>query len=87
MGLVVKHDPKLFVDYPDFERCFLTVYGEDGKQYDCWTLRMTNPTDYIRPTKDYWALIDNGMVNNKLPEDYIQSIRETFESSIPCKSE
>ena len=48
-GIIFKHDPKYFVDYEGFERCFLTVYGADGKTYECWTLRMTKPGMAVRP--------------------------------------
>ena len=44
LGLVFEHPEKHFdEDYDDFERCAVTVHGDDGKTYDCWTYRMTRP--------------------------------------------
>src|SRR6187397_226481 len=38
LGIVVEHPARHFEeDYDDFERCFVTVHGDDGKTYDCWT--------------------------------------------------
>lgn len=48
-GIIFEHDPKYFREYPGFERFFLTVYGDDGKMYECWSLRMIDPGVAMRP--------------------------------------
>ena len=52
LGVVFEHEPNQFnEDYDDFERFFLTVRGDDGKVYDCWTYRLINPGMAMRPPK------------------------------------
>ena len=48
LGLVFEDDG-LTDDYDDFERFAITVHGDDGKSYDCWTYRMTTPGKPMRP--------------------------------------
>lgn len=85
LGIVVEHPPKHFEeDYDDFERCFLTVLGDDGKTYDCWTYRMSNPGQPMRPPNFYWQHIPDGMVEQQLPQDYIDSVQATYEAAAPC---
>jgi hypothetical protein len=83
-GIVVKHDPKYFVDYEGFERFFLTVYGCDGHIYDCWSLRMTNPGIPVRPPVYYWNHIKNGLLYYDFPNDYTKKVLEVYEKSLPC---
>ena len=71
-------------DYDDFERCFLTVHGDDGKVYDCFTYRLINPGIAMRPPNYYWEHIPNGARHWKLPPDYIAKIEEIYNSAQPC---
>lgn len=85
LGLIFKHDPKHYEeDYDDFERCSLTVYGEDGKVYDCWTYRLITPGIAMRPPNYYWEHIPTGLKNWDFPEEYIQSVLETYNAAVPC---
>ncbi len=83
-GIIFEHDPRYFREYPGFERFFLTVYGDDGKMYECWSLRMTGPGSAMRPPDYYWKHIADGLSRCNFPEDYVRSIYETYESALPC---
>jgi hypothetical protein len=83
-GVVFEHPEANFqVDYPDFERCFLTVYGEDGKTYDCWTYRMTSPGENVRPPDFYWAHVPAGLAAWDFPEDYVEGVLKDYEAAKP----
>lgn len=86
-GIIVRHDPKYFIDYEGFERCFLTVYGDDGRMYDCWTLRMISPGVAMRPPNFYWNHIILGLKNSGFPEEYTEKIIELYERALPCPLE
>ena len=83
-GIIARHDPKYFVDYPGFERCFLTVYGDDGKMYDCWTLRMNSLGSAVRPPDYYWNHILKGLKEYNFSEAYTQKIIDMYEKALPC---
>ena len=84
-GIIFKHDPKYFVDYEGFERCFLTVYGADGKTYECWTLRMTKTGMAVRPPHYYWKHITIGLKLCSFPSDYVSGIYNMYEKALPCE--
>ena len=71
-------------DFDDFERCFLTVRGDDGNVYDCFTYRLTNPGVAMRPPDYYWQHIPKGARDWNLPPDYIVKIEEIYNSALPC---
>lgn len=85
LGIIVRHDPKHFAeDYDDFERCFLTAYGDDGKVYDCWTYRMTHPGTPMRPPNFYWQHIPDGMKELNFPKAYVGLVNATYQAAAPC---
>ena len=86
LGLVYQHGPEYFeeADYDDFERCYVTVYGDDGKMYDCWTLRMSDPGKEIRPPNYYWENVPKGLKDWEFPEEYIQLVFKTYDEAMPC---
>ncbi len=85
LGLVVRHPDEHFTeDYDDFERCFLTVHGEDGKAYDCWTYRLIDPGIAMRPPNYYWDHIPAGMKELGFPEGYVKLVLGTYEAAAPC---
>ncbi|MEZ0168065.1 gamma-glutamylcyclotransferase family protein [Microvirga sp. TS319] len=85
LGVVFKHDPKHFEeDYDDFERCLLTIYGDDGKMYDCWTYRLITPGIAMRPPNFYWEHIPAGLKQWDFPEEYIQEVLKTYEEAAEC---
>lgn len=85
LGVVFTHTPAQFEqDYDDFERFFLTVHGDDGKAYDCWTYRLTKPGVAMRPPTFYWDHIPLGLKQWKFPQSYIDSVLATYEAAAPC---
>ncbi len=85
LGIVVKHPEKHFgEDYDDFERCFLTIRGDDGKAYDCWTYRLSQPGEPMRPPNFYWQHIPDGMAELGFPKDYVDSVLATFHAAAEC---
>jgi len=84
-GVVFEHPEHHFdEDYDDFERCAVTVHGDDGKSYDCWTYRMTRPGVPMRPPNFYWQHIPDGLKHWGFPQDYIASVLATYEAAAPC---
>jgi hypothetical protein len=85
LGVVFEHDERHFAeDYDDFERCAVTVHGDDGRAYDCWTYRMTRPGVAMRPPDFYWEHIPQGMRNFGFPDDYVKSVLKTYQDALPC---
>ena len=85
LGVVFEHDGMHFNDeYDDFERCTVTVVDNAGNTYDCWTYRLITPGIEMRPPNYYWNHIPKGMRDHNFPEEYIQSVLDTFESAAEC---
>ena len=85
LGAVFEHDERHFTeDYDDFERCAVTVHGDDGKAYDCWTYRMTDPGIAMRPPNFYWEHIPKGLANLGFPSDYVAAVQATYDRAAPC---
>jgi hypothetical protein len=84
-GVVFEHENTHFSDdYDDFERCTVTVIGDDGKTYDCWTYRLTTPGIPMRPPHFYWNHIPKGMRDHGFPEAYVKSVLDTYEAAAEC---
>jgi hypothetical protein len=83
LGLVFEDDG-LTDDYDDFERFALTVHGDDGKAYDCWTYRMTHPGQPMRPPNFYWQHIPDGLEAHRFPRDYIAKVQAVYDAAAPC---
>ena len=87
LGVVFEHPEKHFdEDYDDFERCAVTVHGDDGKVYDCWTYRMTRPGVPMRPPNFYWQHIPDGMKAHGFPQPYVDSVLATYEAPRPARA-
>jgi hypothetical protein len=71
-------------DYDDFERCFLTVRGDDGNIYDCFTYRLTEPGVAMRPPDYYWRHIPKGAAAWNFPSEYQAKLRRTYDEALPC---
>lgn len=85
LGVVFVHDSKHFAeDYDDFERCCVTIYGDDGKFYDCWTYRLIAPGIPMRPPNFYWEHIPKGMRQWGFPQEYIDAVEAEFAAAAPC---
>lgn len=84
-GVVFAHpDADFDVDFPGFERYFLTVHGEDGKAYDCWTYRLTEPAEHVRPPDFYWQHVPAGLAAWQFPEHVSRSVLAEYEAARPC---
>lgn len=85
LGIIVEHDPQHFEeDYDDFDRICLTVYGDDGKIYDCWTYTLSRPGIAMRPPNYYWEHIPEGMKQWHFPAEYVNQVQRTYEAAAPC---
>lgn len=84
LGCVIEHDESKFVDYPDFLRVAVTVHGEDGNIYDCWTWILDDPGIPMKPPKNYWEHVDIGLDNYEFPADYKQAIYDMYNASADC---
>ena len=85
LGMVFEHSPEHFgEDYEDFERFSLTVHGDDGKAYDCWTYRMTDPGIAMRPPDFYWQHIPDGLKAHRFPQAYTDAVLATYNKAAPC---
>lgn len=83
-GVVFEHPAADFdVDFPGFERYFLTVYGEDGNTYDCWTYRLSNPMDHVRPPDFYWHHVPAGLSAWDFSEEVANGLLAEYESARP----
>lgn len=71
-------------DYDDFERCFLTVRGDDGKIYDCFTYRLIEPGVKMRPPEYYGQHVHRGAKSWNFPLDYRAKLRKTYDEALPC---
>jgi len=83
-GVVFEHPDEAFeIDHPAFERCFLTVYGEDGITYDCWTYRLISPGEKIRPPNFYWAHVPAGLDRWQFPTSVAKDLMTEYEEARP----
>lgn len=85
LGIIVEHPEEYFTEeFDDFDRCFLTVHGDDGKAYDTWTYRLTTPGIAMRPPNYYWQHIPDGMKELNFPADYVAEVMATFNAAAEC---
>ena len=85
LGIIVRHPDKYFDDqYDDFRKCFLTVRGDDGKTYDCWTFVLSRPGILMRPPDFYWQYIQDGMAELRFPQGYVDSVVNAYKTAEPC---
>lgn len=85
LGVVFTHGPDRFEeDYDDFERCCMTVYGDDGKTYDCWTYRLLRPGIEMRPPNFYWEHIPAGFEQFGFPKDYVEKVKGVYQAAAEC---
>lgn len=84
-GVVFAHPEENFeVDHPGFERYFLTVYGEDGKTYDCWTYKLSAPSEHVQPPNFYWQHVPAGLSAWEFPEEVSKGLLEAYAAAKPC---
>ncbi|UXM96078.1 gamma-glutamylcyclotransferase [Bartonella sp. HY329] len=85
LGAVFEHPPEHFEeDFDDFERCCMTVYGDDGKMYDCWTYRLSRPGIEMRPPNFYWEHIPEGFKQFNFPQEYVGKVINVYNDAAEC---
>jgi hypothetical protein len=85
LGLVYEVDEaRLKDEFEDFDIIFLTVHGDDGNAYDCFTYVLSEPGVPMRPPKYYWNHVPQGLRAWKFPASYTASVEQTYEDALPC---
>jgi hypothetical protein len=84
-GLVYAYpESESTIDFDDFERCFLTVRGDDGNVYDCFTYRLIEPGIAMRPPDHYVKHVFEGAKAWNLPSEYQSKLHKTYDEAAPC---
>ncbi|MFT4215515.1 MAG: gamma-glutamylcyclotransferase family protein [Microbacterium sp.] len=68
----------------DYDLVFLTVLGDDGVHYDCFTYSMSDPGILQRPPRYYWELVIDGFAEQRFAEEDLERLRKMFDESAPC---
>lgn len=85
LGLVYElPEEEAYATYDDFELCFMTVHGDDGRAYDCYSYRQTAPGIPMRPPDFYWRHIPKGLRVWEFPPEYIAKVEAIYESAAEC---
>lgn len=85
VGLVYEcDDTRLKDDFEDFDIVFLTVAGDDGNYYDCFTYILSSPGVPMRPPKFYWNHVPVGMRRWKFAPTYIEQVEKTYDEAAEC---
>ncbi|MFC4118760.1 gamma-glutamylcyclotransferase [Nonomuraea zeae] len=77
-------DAHLKDDFDDFDIVFLTVQGDDGKHYDCFTYVLSQPGIRMRPPRFYWERVPQGLAEQEFPADYRAEVQQTFDEAAEC---
>jgi hypothetical protein len=84
-GIVFEVDDKhLQEDFDDFDIIYLTVHGNDGAVYDCFTYILTNPGIPMRPPEYYWRHIPEGLKEQNFPAEYHAVVQATYDEAAEC---
>ncbi|MCT9934455.1 hypothetical protein N5079_30045 [Planotetraspora sp. A-T 1434] len=63
---------------------FLSVYGDDGAVYDCWTYCLNNPGEPMKVPDYEWDHILTGIEAWTLPRSYGDELRATYDAAEAC---
>lgn len=84
-GIVFECDDSRMKDeFEDFDTIFLTVHGDDGVAYDCFTLVLSEPGIRMRPPRFYWERIPGGLAEQNFPADYQAEVQRIFDEAAEC---
>jgi hypothetical protein len=84
-GMVYEvNDDRVNDDFDDFVIVYLTVKGDDGKYYDCFTYVLTDPGIAIRPPRYYWERVPAGFAEQKFPQEYQDELQRIFDEAAEC---
>lgn len=71
-------------DFDDFDIVFLTVHGDNGVAYDCFTYVLTSPGMPMRPPDYYWQHIPRGLEEQNFDPAYRAQIQATYDAAAEC---
>ncbi|MFT4306986.1 MAG: hypothetical protein QM604_08860 [Microbacterium sp.] len=77
-------DARVNDDFDDFDIIFLTVKGEGGNYYDCFTYVLWQPGKPMRPPRYFWERVPAGFEEQGFPKEYIDTIWATFNECAEC---
>ncbi|MCX4097121.1 hypothetical protein [Nocardia sp. alder85J] len=84
-GIVFEVDAAHLADhFDDFDIVFLTVRGDDGRSYDCFTYVLTRPGARMRPPRFYWERVPAGLAEQRFPADYQREVQDIFDEAAEC---
>jgi hypothetical protein len=84
-GIVFEVDDSHLEDhFDDFDIVYLTVAGDDGKWYDCFTYVLSKPGIRMRPPRYYWERVPNGLAEQQFPPEYQNEVQRTFDEAAEC---
>ncbi|MFT4029290.1 MAG: gamma-glutamylcyclotransferase family protein [Protaetiibacter sp.] len=77
-------DERLGEQAPDYDLVFLTVLGDDGAHYDCFSYAMSDPGIRQRPPRYYWELVINGFKEQGFSAADLERLERMFDESAEC---
>ncbi|MFT3797640.1 gamma-glutamylcyclotransferase family protein [Microbacterium sp.] len=77
-------DRRLSERAPDYDLLFLTVRGDDGVHYDCFTYAMSAPGIRQRPPRYYWDLVIDGFREQGFAQEDLDRLQTMFDESAEC---
>lgn len=84
-GMVFEvNDDRVNDDFDDFGIIAITVHGDDGKAYDCFTYDLLQPGIPMRPPNFYWRHVPEGLAEQNFPADYVATVNDIFNKASPC---
>ncbi|BBH68717.1 hypothetical protein ACTI_54020 [Actinoplanes sp. OR16] len=84
-GIVFEVDESHLEDhFDDFDIVFLTVRGDDGQAYDCFTYVLSQPGIRMRPPRFYWERVPQGLAEQQFPAAYQAEVQRTFDEAAEC---
>lgn len=85
IGVVIEHDEKYCVDYPEFKRIAVTVHGADGKTYDCWTWVLENPSIPVKQSKEAWNHVTTGLKYYNFSKQECEGVYEAYDKGMDAR--
>ena len=77
-------DGRIHDDFDDFDIVYLTVHGDDGLAYDCFTYVLSTPGMPMRPPNYYWNHVPKGLVDMDFPVEYRNRVQKIYEAAAEC---
>lgn len=82
LGIIVEIPEFIYgEEFDDFDVIALTVIGDDGRPYDCWTYTLAHPGNDMKAPWYYWDNCVAGLNEHQLPYAYIREYLQTYEAA------